>query len=76
MDESTTVSEFDQMLSYFNSFDKNKDGLIDYDEFESLVAALGKKTNEEQRRAGFTLIDTDQSGHIEFSEFMNWWGNK
>ena len=76
MDESTTVSEFDQMLSYFNSFDKNKDGLIDYDEFESLVAALGKKTNEEQRRAGFTLIDTDQSGYIEFSEFMNWWGNK
>ena len=74
MHESTTVSDFDQMLVFFNCFDKNRDGLIDYEEFERLVTALGRKTTLKQRRVGFSLVDADHDGYIDFSEFGTWWG--
>ena len=50
----------------FKEFDRNKDGYINFFEFESLLEKL--KINYEKRLLGgvFNKIDTNRSGVIEF----------
>lgn len=67
------MEDMQEIRDNFNHFDGNGDGHIDLDEFHRLVNALGIPTPEEETRLGFTEIDRDHNGTIEFDEFLAWW---
>ena len=66
--------DYDEMLTYFNNFDSNKNGLLEFPEFVELIRHLGLTIDHEQLKDGFNKIDTDNNNLIEFEEFMIWWG--
>ena len=58
----------------FRYFDRNRDGLMEFDEFTHFLQSLDADMSPEDLRIGFTEIDTDHDGVIEFEEFVDWWG--
>ena len=68
--------DFEEMLAYFNSYDRNKTGLLEFPEFAALVNSLGLNFSEEQLKEGFKKVDRNGDGYIEFDEFNAWWGEQ
>lgn len=63
----------EEIKEHFNFFDRDNNGAIDVEEFGELLQVLTPESNQEQAHQGFSLIDTDGSGYIEFDEFLAWW---
>lgn len=57
----------------FDHFDRDKNGVIDFNEFNELLDVLNSDMDEPARRIGFDVIDTDGNGSIEYEEFAAWW---
>ena len=57
----------------FEYCDEDGDGLMQFDEFEHFMDGLGADMSSEECRIGFTEIDSNRDGRIEFREFMDWW---
>ena len=51
-------------------FDKNQDGTIDLPELGDVFRSLGQHYTEDELKEMIADIDQDQSGSIEFSEFL------
>lgn len=62
-----------QIREEFDYFDKDKNGDIDQGEFWELLKILSPKASEEQAAEGFSLIDENSDGAINFEEFLAWW---
>ncbi|MBE1301114.1 MAG: EF-hand domain-containing protein [Alteromonadaceae bacterium] len=62
-----------QIREEFDYFDKDKNGDIDQGEFWELLKILSPKASEEQAAEGFSLIDENSDGVINFEEFLAWW---
>ena len=65
----------DRVRQIFNDIDTNGDGLIDEDE---LVAAMDRLCHSDQQNvflAEFHKIDEDDSGGIDFNEFVEYYNN-
>ena len=60
----------------FDHFDRDGNGVIDHDEFASLLEALGAGMNEQEIQAGILALDENHNGRIEFDEFAAWWGDR
>ena len=58
----------------FRHFDRNRDGLMEFDEFVQFLGALDAGMSQEECRIGFLEIDTDHDNAIQFAEFVAWWG--
>eukprot|EP00884_Botryococcus_braunii_P012297 jgi/Botrbrau1/21068/Bobra.0144s0067.1 len=54
----------------FSAFDKNNSGTIDSKELKSALQALGHCPSDEELFVMMSLVDEDQSGEIEFTEFI------
>ena len=63
----------DELKETFDHFDADKNGHIDFAEFNQLLDALDCGIEDMARRLGFDVIDTDSNGTIEFDEFCSWW---
>ncbi len=73
--------EYKELKSYFDSFDKDGNGLLDNHEFANLVDTIGKeaigpKLSQEEVETAFNNIDKDNSGTIDFEEFIKWLGGQ
>lgn len=66
----------DEINENFDHFDKDKNGLLDYQEFSYLVDALGGDMSPDEMHAGFSHVDTDQNGFIDIEEFIDWWSDQ
>ena len=69
MEEATAA----QVRKEFESFDQDDNGLIDYREFAELMGVLSPKTDPAYFEGGFSLIDENDDGFINFEEFLIWW---
>lgn len=67
-------AEIARLREDYDSFDSNKDGLMEYEEFVRFLEALNAGMSSAECRLGFSEIDTDHDGVIEFEEFCDWWG--
>ena len=56
---------------YFSALDEDSSGTIGVDELLEPLIALGLAENREQVKALFDIVDTEQSEHIEFDEFLS-----
>ena len=71
-----TAEEFEELTESFDYNDSDKDGMIEYHEFVSMLNALESGINEEQAKIGFDEIDSDDDGSIDFDEFVEWWSDR
>ncbi|KAF9999223.1 hypothetical protein BGZ80_001468 [Entomortierella chlamydospora] len=55
----------------FEAFDRNNDGSISRRELHSLLHTVGHKVNSHGLENFLTEFDVDQSGTIDFEEFLN-----
>jgi len=69
------TEELDQLEVLFRETDKNGDGVVDFDEFKTIMALLGGQTGRKynilQLKGLFRLADFDGSGSIDFNEFLH-----
>ncbi|XP_070573637.1 uncharacterized protein [Ptychodera flava] len=63
-------SEIADISAQFCTFDQNQDGVIDFHELCKALDELGDHTSKEERRAYFDSVDDDNSGGIEFDEYL------
>ena len=57
------------LKKYFNSFNDNNNGVLEFSKFANLIEKLGVKIPPEEVQNGFNKIDTDNNGLIYFKEF-------
>ncbi len=62
----------EELKENFEHFDKNGDGKLTRTEFGELMNALGATESGVDPSRGFSSIDTDRSGGIDFEEFASW----
>lgn len=67
--EITEQEIFDLKLQ-FQTFDLNRDGLIDYNELGQVLDDLGDRSVAARRQQYFDEMDVDGSGAIDFEEFL------
>lgn len=60
----------EEIRQTFQLFDKNQDGTIDQEELGDVFRSLGQHYTEAELHEMMAEIDSDQSGSIEFSEFL------
>jgi len=64
-------AQFDRVLRFFfDRFDLNRDGLIDFSEFKMVMADLHESRKNEELVFLFKSADSDRSGSIDFDEFV------
>ncbi|HEU4624560.1 MAG TPA: EF-hand domain-containing protein [Steroidobacteraceae bacterium] len=73
--EKRDAAEIERLREDFEYFDRNDDGLMEFEEFQRFLQALDAGMSDEEARLGFSEIDTDRDGVIEFEEFLDWWGS-
>ncbi len=68
-----TPERYAELKETFEFNDTDGDGMIELDEFRSMLEALDAQMDAEESRLGFRAIDTDGDGGIELDEFIDWW---
>ena len=64
-------SERDELSKVFKAFDKNGDGKLDMNEVkEGYLEHYGRIMSDEEVEQMFAAVDTDNSGFIEYTEFV------
>ncbi len=68
-----TQKEIDRVRREFDYFDADSSGKISLEEFRQLFKVLAPESKRREADEGFSAIDEDASGSIEFDEFLDWW---
>jgi len=71
-----TDQEIAGLKETFLLFDKDGDGTIDTNELENVLRKLGKNPTSTQIMAMIAEADADNSGDIDFDEFVNMMQNQ
>ena len=59
----------------FNYYDKNNDGSIDKNELNNLCRNLGDPLTKAELDCALYELDKNNSGKIEWEEFIYYWSN-
>jgi len=59
----------------FETFDKNKDGKLQFEEFYQLLSSLNVEISYQGAELIFVSLDRDMEGGLSFEEFKAFWGN-
>ena len=71
MERGFTAEQLGKLMDLFSRFDTNNDGSISGHELLVLLESLGHKSSDRQIKAFLKSVDTNNSGSIEFGEFVN-----
>ena len=66
-------SECSRIRAIFDEFDNDKNGHLDSSELKNILVDLGREATPQQAKILLKEIDKDNSGKIEFGEFLDWW---
>lgn len=56
----------------FDAYDEDRSGVIERQELKGLLQKLGEELSDDDLESAFRELDTDNSGEIEFFEFVEW----
>ncbi len=62
-----------ELKNSFDYNDSNRDGKISLEEFKNMLDELESYVSDGEARIGFSAIDSDHDGAIDFDEFLAWW---
>lgn len=62
-----------ELREAFAAADRDRDGRIDFAEFEQLLADLESGMSQQDLSIGFREVDTNHDGLIDALEFIEWW---
>ena len=65
--------QLDELREAFDYNDRDGDGMIEFDEFVTMLDELESGTSGQEAHLGFRDIDTNDDGLIDFEEFVAWW---
>lgn len=57
----------------FSNYDLNDDGKLELSELRKLCESLNHPLADEELREAIRILDTNENGYIEFTEFVAWW---
>jgi Ca2+-binding EF-hand superfamily protein len=66
-------SSTDAIRELFQTHDKNKDGLLDYDEFGNILKSWGVVLSTDDLEIACYAVDQDGDEKISEQEFLDWW---
>ncbi|KAF9298708.1 hypothetical protein BGZ88_005180 [Linnemannia elongata] len=66
-----TPAQISDLKESFDTFDRNNDGTISRRELHSLLHTVGHKVNAKGLENMLSQYDADQSGNIDFDEFLS-----
>eukprot|EP00492_Amphilonche_elongata_P002513 TRINITY_DN276_c0_g1_i6.p1 TRINITY_DN276_c0_g1~~TRINITY_DN276_c0_g1_i6.p1 ORF type:complete len:227 (-),score=64.66 TRINITY_DN276_c0_g1_i6:327-965(-) len=70
MTQDDGLKMFQQLKDTFNAFDKDGNGELGYPEYNEAWKFLGQPGDDSKIKAAFDGVDIDQSGLVEWSEFV------
>lgn len=70
------ISEEEEVIRAFQTFDKDGNGYLTCDEFKYILTNLGDKFAEDEVMEIFKEADLNHDGKIEYREFVDFWKNK
>ena len=76
MAEHLTKEQIEELQAAFEIFDKDSDGVITIQELEEVVRSLGQVTRPEDVKEMISQLDADNSGTVDFHEFLMMMGRK
>lgn len=65
-----TNEETDEMIDFFNKYDRNTNGQLELDELQKLFASMNVIALKDDIEAFFDRVDKDKDGTIDFDELM------
>jgi Ca2+-binding EF-hand superfamily protein len=65
--------KIEEIRTSFDFFDKDHNGLIDFDEFRALLRTVNPEATTSQAAEGFSMTDTNCDGYVDGDEFVAWW---
>lgn len=71
--ESELEKKIADIRETFDFFDRDNNGLIDFDEFRSLLKTVNPDATVSQAAEGFSMTDTNSDGYVDLDEFIAWW---
>lgn len=74
--EEEMEEEEDELRTLFEGCDQNGNGTLQFAEFEEFLNNIGAGMSTRECRIGFSEIDTDRDGRIDFDEFYRWWQDR
>lgn len=63
----------DDIRFMFHSFDRNRDGYLDLEEFRSMMYAMEQRLSNNDFVAAFSTIDVDNNQMISYEDIEAWW---
>jgi len=69
----TAEQEHARAQQVFTSFDKDGSGTISADELAEMLVELEIEASQEEARALFQYLDTDDDGEIDIEDFLPWY---
>lgn len=70
-----TTEQYLAVKHMFAKYDKDNNEKISVKEFASLVRDLGETMSKQEVVDAVKMLDTDNSGSIEFLEFVSYWAS-
>jgi calcium-dependent protein kinase len=64
-----TQKEIGNLAEIFNALDKDEDGELSFEEFQSAITSLNSQTAADLQEV-FNKIDTNKNGSINYTEFI------
>merc|ERR1712072_317471 len=64
--------ELSMLLTEFQAFDHNDDGVVDADEFKEMYESLQAGGVEKDLETVLTELDTNKDGKVVFNEYVEW----
>lgn len=68
--------ELAELKETFDHYDVDKNGVIDKNEFRTLLRALDPDFSEDDVRNGLKILDANHNDVIDWDEFVGWWGSR
>jgi hypothetical protein len=67
------AAEESELRQLWARVDLDSSGLLDHREVRKLMSDMGKQLSDDQFTRAMADIDSDGSGEVDFTEFLQWW---
>lgn len=68
-----TISSKSEIKFMFHSFDRDRDGYLNTEEFRELMIAMGQQVDYNDFVAALSAVDIHNNQQVSYDDLQNWW---